>query len=122
MSERREDGVRLPRFADAEDPMARIAADPSKQERFDRLSKSVRKAYIFWLLLGFAGGHRFYLGYIASGIFQLLMTGLGAILALVNPIGYFVLVVPGLWILVDAFIVPAIVRHQNAHLIAEILR
>jgi len=122
MTNPRDEGVRLPRFADADDPMARIAADPSKRERFDRLSKSVKTAYLFWIVLGFAGGHRFYLGYPASGIFLLLMTGLGVILALVSPVGYFVLFAPGLWLLVDAFIIPAIVRHQNNDLIEQILR
>ena len=116
------DGIRLPRFADAEDPMAVIAADPSKQARYDRLSKSAAKAYIYWALLGFAGAHRYYLGYVVSGIFQLLLTGFGVVLTLVTPVGYFVLVAPGLWLAVDAAIIPAIVRHQNAELIEQILR
>jgi TM2 domain-containing membrane protein YozV len=114
--------VKLPRFADAVDPLTLIAADPSKQARWDRLHKSKAKAYLLWAFLGVLGGHRFYLGYYPSGIFQALMCVLGAILAFATPIGVFVLVAPALWLLVDAAIVPAIVRHQNADLIEQILR
>jgi TM2 domain-containing membrane protein YozV len=121
-TQRQKGEVRLPHFADAADPLALIAADPSRQRRYDALRKSAAKAYLLWLLLGPFGGHRFYLGYYPSGIFLALLSGLGLVLALINPVGLFILVAPGLWLLVDAFIIPAIVRHQNAELIEQVLR
>lgn len=115
-------GARLPRFADAEDPLAIIAADPSKRRRWEANRKSVAKAYILWVLLGPFGGHRFYLGYFPSAIFLILLTGFAAILSLISFVGVFLLVPPLLWLLVDAAIIPAIVRHQNERLIGQILQ
>ncbi len=104
------------------DPATRIQSDPSLKQRYDTHAKSVWKAYLLWLFLGWFGGHRFYLGYINSAIFLILMSSLGLMLTLIHFAGVFVLFAPGLWLLVDAFIIPAIVRHQNAELVAAISR
>jgi hypothetical protein len=63
---------------------ARIQADPSPKRRWDAYRKSVFKAYLLWLLLGWFGGHYFYLGYINSAIFLILMSSLGFIEELVG--------------------------------------
>ena len=122
-NEQREDavGAILP-VAEAEDVLAKIESDPSMKRRYDANKKSVMKAYLLWLFLGWFGGHRFYLGYIPSAIFLILMSSLGIILTIINFVGVFVLVPPGLWLLVDGFIIPAIVRNQNDRLVEQILR
>ena len=107
---------------EAEDPLVVIAADPSMKRRYDANVKSVKKAYLLWLLLGFFGGHRFYLGYIPSAIFMILLTILGLTVAAINYIGVFLLVPPGLWMMMDGFIIAAIVRNQNQRLIEQILQ
>lgn len=120
--QRDDDEARLPQFEEAPDPLTLIAADASKQRRWEANRKSVGKAYLLWLLLCPVGGHRFYLGYTASAIFMIMLTSLALMTSLVSFAGVILFVPPGLWLLVDAFIIPAIVRHQNAELIAQILR
>ncbi|MDP6704901.1 MAG: TM2 domain-containing protein [Alphaproteobacteria bacterium] len=115
-------GTPFPVVADAVDPLTIIEADPSKKRRYDKFKKSVLTAYLLWLFLGFFGGHRFYLGYINSGIFLILMSSLGLMLTMIHFIGVFLLFAPGLWLLIDAFIIPPIVRHQNEELVNDILR
>jgi len=120
--QRNQGTARLPEFEDAPDPRAVIAADPSKQRRWEAHRKSVAKAYLLWLLLGPFGGHRFYLGYIASAIFMIMLTSLALVVTLVSFVGVILFAPPALWLLVDGFIIPAIVRHQNEELIEQILR
>lgn len=114
--------AKLPQFEEAPDPLALIAADPSKQRRWEANRKSVARAYLLWLLLGPFGGHRFYLGYIASAIFMIMLTSLALVVTLVSFAGVILFAPPALWLLVDGFIIPAIVRHQNDELIEQILR
>jgi TM2 domain-containing membrane protein YozV len=115
-------GTAFPVAEAALDPMAVIQADPSKKRRWEAHRKSVAKAYLLWLLLGWFGGHRFYLGYINSAIFLIMMSSLGLLLMLIDFVGVFLLFAPGLWLLVDAFIIPAIVRHHNDELVDDLLR
>lgn len=114
--------ARLPEFAEAPDPLSLIRADPSKQRRWEANRKSVSKAYLLWLFLGPFGGHRFYLGYPASAIFMIMLTTLALLTTLVSFAGVILFAPPALWLLVDGFIIPAIVRHQNGRLIEQILR
>ena len=111
-------------IADGEEPdvMEIIAADRSKKQRFESNRKFVWKAYLLWLFLGWFGGHRFYLGYSASAIFMILMSLLALTLMLITHFGVFMLFPPGLWLLVDGFIIPAIVRNKNNRLIEQIMR
>ena len=55
-------------------------------------------AYGLWFFLGFLSGHRFYLGRPGTAILQIL--------------SFFVLV-GFLWLLVDAFLIPAMVRDRQ---------
>lgn len=73
--------------------------------------KSLVAAYVIWFFFGAISGHRFYLGFPASGVVQaslwvvswmLIMGGFfGAVLGLGAA---------GLWTLVDAFLIPGLHR------------
>lgn len=63
------------------------------------MPKDVGIAYLLWLLFGFLGGHRFYLGRIGTAFAQLFTLG-----------GL------GVWTLVDAFLIPQMVREHNESL------
>ncbi|NEU11429.1 TM2 domain-containing protein [Methylobacterium sp. BTF04] len=62
---------------------------------------SVLAAYALWFFLGFVSAHRFYLGRSGTAILQI--------------VSFFVLV-GFLWLLVDAFLIPAMVRAKQDEL------
>lgn len=76
-------------------------------------------AYLLWFFLGGFGVHRFYLGRTGSAIAILLLTVVGAMLTYV-VVGFIVLLVPLVWLLVDLFLIPGIVRQHNNNLIQQI--
>ena len=73
--------------------------------------KSAGVSYLLWFFLGGLGAHRFYLGQTGTAVAQLLLTLLGW-LPLV--LGWAVL---GIWLLVDAFLIPGMVRDENMKMI-----
>ncbi|WP_341317597.1 TM2 domain-containing protein [Paraburkholderia sp. IMGN_8] len=79
---------------------------------YDAQKKSVGVAYLLWFFLGSLGGHRFYVGRKGTAIVQLLLTFVGACTAFVG-VGLFILGCVGLWVLIDAFLLPGIIRSQN---------
>ena len=89
--------------------------------RYDANKKSLLVAYLLWFVLGCFGAHRFYLGRIASAIVMLLLwlVGWGLVLVIV---GYVVILIVGIWVIVDAFLIPGMVRDMNNKLIDQILR
>ena len=62
---------------------------------------SVAVAYGLWFFLGFLSGHRFYLGRPVSAILQILS---------------FLVLIGFVWLLVDAFLIPAMVREKQAEI------
>lgn len=97
-------------------------------EAFESHRKSNRAAYLLWLLLGVLGMHRFYLGMKPSGIGM-------ACLACTSGVTLFILwdvpdeallaatvtVVPLLvWVLLDVFRIPGLVRTHNDLLIRRL--
>ncbi len=68
----------------------------------DQAVRSVGVAYVLWILLGLNGVHRFYCGRIGTGLLWLFTAGLF-----------------GIGWLVDAFLVPGMVREANAAARAE---
>ena len=77
--------------------------------------KSMGMAYLLWFLLGGIAVHRFYLGFTASAVIQLMMAPLGyAMLIGKSPLGLLILGAAWLWILGDAFVIPSMVRKANA--------
>jgi len=90
------------------------------QMRFHANSKSVGVAYLLWLFLGGFGAHRFYLGQTGTAVAQLILTLIGAITAIIG-IGFVLLFIVGIWMLVDAFLIPGIVRNHNIQLAQSVL-
>ena len=85
-----------------------------QQLLFEANRKSTGAAYLLWFFLGGFGAHRFYLGRTASGVGQLLLLFFGWI-----PLftGWIVL---GIWWLIDAFLIPDIIRVDNLQTIQDI--
>ncbi|MEQ8814844.1 MAG: TM2 domain-containing protein [Thalassobaculum sp.] len=95
--------------------------EAGKLMRFDAAKKSVLVAYLLWFFLGFFGLHRIYLGYVLSGLLMLALWAVGTALSIIL-IGYVILVLPFLWWLVDALLIPGLARDRNNAIIAEIER
>ena len=74
---------------------------------YDANKKSVGASYLLWFFLGGFGAHRFYLDRSGTAVVQLLLLLLGWLPLF---IGWFVL---GIWLIVDLFLIPGIVRERN---------
>lgn len=77
-----------------------------------RTEKSMAIAYILWFFLGMLGIHRFYLGRAGTGIFQLLLGIIGWATAMLL-IGFIFLIPLWIWLIVDIFLIPGMVRKAN---------
>jgi len=80
--------------------------------------KSVGTAYLFWFLFGGLGGHRHYLGFHTSGWVQ---SGAWLMNLMMMLSGNVLIAIPmmllcGLWVLSDAFILRSLCRDANARL------
>ena len=69
---------------------------------FEARKKSTGLAYVLWFFLGVFGGHRFYAGQILLPILQFV-----SVLCIVGLI----------WVLIDLFLIPSIIRNYNLSLI-----
>lgn len=68
------------------------------EQRVTNDGPSAGVAYLLWLFTWFVSGHRFYLGRPGTAILQIL--------------SYFVLV-GFLWLLIDAFLIPSMIRERR---------
>ena len=91
------------------------------QMLFEANRKSVGVAYLLWFFLGMFGAHRFYLGETGTAVAQLLLLIVGAVLTIVL-IGFLLLGVLGVWVLLDAVLIPGIVRRHNIELADRLTR
>lgn len=80
--------------------------------------KSVGVSYLLWFFLSSLGIHRMYLGRKGSGVMMLVLSILGWI-TLAFFIGWIFLIIVGVWVLVDAFLLPGIVKKANDDLTEE---
>ncbi|GJD35502.1 TM2 domain-containing protein [Methylobacterium aerolatum] len=71
------------------------------EQRVTNEGPSVVAAYLLWFFLGFVSAHRFYLGRIGSAICQLVLN---------------MLVVGLIWLVIDLFLIPRMVRAKQAEL------
>ena len=85
-----------------------------QQLMFEASRKSAGASYLLWFFLGGLGAHRFYLGRTGTGIAQLLLALLGWLPLM---LGWMAL---GIWWLVDAFLIPDMVRVENLKTIQQI--
>jgi TM2 domain-containing membrane protein YozV len=79
---------------------------------YDANKKSAVVAYLLWFFLGSLGGHRFYVGKTGSAIGMIALLVVGSVLAAVG-IGGVLLMILGIWIIVDAFLIPKWIRVKN---------
>lgn len=71
------------------------------EQRVTNDGPSTAVAYLLWFFLWFLSGHRFYLGRPASAVLQI--------------ISYFLLV-GFIWLFVDAFLIPGMLREKRAEM------
>jgi TM2 domain-containing membrane protein YozV len=90
-----------------------MSTNPAAQTMlYDANKKSVGVAYLLWFFLGGAGGHRFYAGKTGSAVAILALSILGVLLTFVG-VGVFLLAIVGIWVIVDAFLIPGWIRNAN---------
>lgn len=85
---------------------------------YDARKKSIALAYVLWFFLGGLGAHNFYLGRNGVAITQLVLMILGVLTA-VLLVGLFLMAGVGIWVLIDAFIIPGTVERSNMALAAQ---
>lgn len=86
--------------------------DAQARRAFKTHRKSVALAYLLWLLVGWMGIHRVYLGRTRSAA-ALFLVVLLSIILIPFEIGGLGLIVLALWLLVDAFLIPGMARSYN---------
>ena len=96
-----------------------MSADARAMMLFEANKSSIVVAYLLWWFLGWAGGHRFYMGRPISAIMMLLLSVIGTVLSWVL-VGFLLLVPVGLWWLIDAFLIPGWIRDANYRLAREL--
>lgn len=77
------------------------------EQRITNEGPSIVAAYLLWFFLGFVSAHRFYLGRIGSAILQLVLN---------------FMLVGLIWLLIDLFLIPRMVRAKQAGLRAQLTR
>lgn len=97
------------------------AATLQTMMRYNEHRKSAGVAYILWLFLAYFSGHRFYLGRTGSAIAQTALFLVSALLTAASfTIGAVALLVWVGWSLVDAFLIPGMVRRHNEALMSRL--
>ena len=82
------------------------------EQRVTNEAKSAGAAYLLWFFLGTLGAHRFYLGKIGGGVAQLILFVLGWLTAFIF-VGIVLLIVLGIWWIIDAFLISGMVASQK---------
>ncbi len=87
--------------------------------RYDANKKSLTVSYLLWFFLCVFGAHRFYHGRTGSAIAQLALFIVGAATSVLG-VGVFLLGALGIWVIVDAFLIPGWARDYNNKLAASL--
>jgi TM2 domain-containing membrane protein YozV len=102
----------------ADAPKPGVSQDAKAMMRYDASKKSLLIAYLIWFFLGGLGVHRFYLGDSRSGgIILGCAVGAIALGLAIHPFFGILWAVVGVWLLVDLFLMPGLVRKANNELI-----
>ena len=102
-------------------PSGRPTDDAVAMMRYDANKKSVIVTYLLWFFLGWFGIHRFYVGKWISGFILLALTLVAGATYWIF-IGMVLMAIPGLWWLIDALLIPGMVRDYNNDLVDEVSR
>jgi TM2 domain-containing membrane protein YozV len=95
-----------------------VSRDAAAAMQYDANKKSGVVAYLLWFFVGMFGGHRFYLGSTGPAIAQLVITIVSILLTFVL-VGIFGLIGVGIWVLIDAFLIPGMLQRYNSKLAAH---
>ena len=98
----------------------RISPDARAMMMFEANRKSMAASYVLWVFLGFLGGHRFYNGRTGTAVAQLVMWIFGFLLLGAFGLGLVLLIPLGIWVLVDAFLIPGWVTTHNTELAQQL--
>ncbi len=95
-----------------------VSRDAAAMMRFEANKRSAVVAYILWFFFAIIGAHRFYLGKTMSAIVMLLLGVSSLAISFISfGILSFVMILPGLWALIDLFLIPGMARDYNTDLI-----
>jgi TM2 domain-containing membrane protein YozV len=89
--------------------------DLRTQMVFQSSKKSTGVSYLLWFFVGGLGGHRFYLGQTGTAITQLLLGLLGWLPLFLGWVAL------GIWLLVDAFLIPGMAQSENLKLVNTLM-
>lgn len=99
------------------------SGDAERMMQYDANKKSMLIAYLLWFFLGTLAVHRFYLGATKSALVMLTMwLVFGALSGATFGVFGFLLLIPGIWLFLDLFLIPGITRDKNNELIAMLSR
>lgn len=96
-----------------------VTSDTHSLMLFEANKKSAGVAYALWVFLGMLGAHRFYTGRSGTGFAMLALFVVGLLTAAIG-IGAFFILADGVWVLVDAFLIPGWIRTSNMELVAKL--
>jgi TM2 domain-containing membrane protein YozV len=90
-------------------------ADAAIITEYETSRRSLRTAYVLWLLLGVFGAHRFYAGQAGTGVAILLITCFSLAFFAVG-LGLVTIWVSVLWVAIDAMLIPGLIELYNTDL------
>lgn len=94
-------------------------SDTAKMMVYDAKKKSTGVAYLLWLILGGIGAHRFYAGNMGTGWAYVALQVVGWITAAAG-FGLLCFIAIGVWWVIDAFLIPGMIRTRNLLLAAQL--
>ncbi|MBN9091103.1 MAG: TM2 domain-containing protein [Reyranella sp.] len=96
-------------------------SDAARLMQYDAAKKSTGIAYLLWFFLGGLGVHRFYLGQTGTGVAMAIIFVISWITVFIG-IGFIGLAAIGIWLIVDAFLIPGITARANMELATRLGR
>lgn len=96
-----------------------VSNDAQALMAFQSSKKSMGVSYLLWFFFGCIGAHRFYNGRTGSGVGQLILFVLGWATVVIG-VGFVLLGALGIWVLIDAFLIPGWVKMHNMQLMAKL--